>query len=141
MVDLSLTRLDGRLDRLLMVTASTACCSDSEEFIVVELPRSASPMEGPASAGSGSGGSGGSERWDYVQEYQITMHAVRSGKSYAEALCAGPFKAVGVGAACRKQSGRFVSAALRQPRRESEVKTSAQRAPRERWGEVAFHYT
>jgi hypothetical protein len=108
-------------------------CSDNEEFIIVELPRPTSPMERPNSAGSGSGGS---ERWDYVPEYQMTTRAACSSKSYAEAVCAGPFKAVGMGGASRKQPGRFVSAALRPPRRESQ----APRAPRERWGEAAFHY-
>lgn len=103
----------------------------------MELTQPTSPVECPTSTGSGFSGS---ERWDYVQEYQMTMHATRSGKSYAEALCAGPFKAVGMGAACRKQPGRLVTAALRQPRRESELKGSTPRAQRERWGEVAFHY-
>lgn len=102
----------------------------------MELPRAASPVERPSSSGSSS-----SDRWDFVQEYQMSMHAARSGMSYAEALCAGPFKAMGMGAAS-KQPGRLVSAALsQQPRRESQLTISAPRAaPSERWGEVAFPY-
>jgi len=108
---------------------ATGCCSD-EEWTVVEppAPPAAEPTAGYCS-----------ERWDSVPEYQISTHTTRI-KSYAEALCAGPFK-VGMGHRHHAAAGaRLVTAAVRQPRRQADC-SQAVRLPRERWGEVAFHYT